>query len=79
MFKLLPLLGLIVKHLFFDNKSEYDIMSPKFNARKVIILLLMSMSIFMNVKLADNIIKLTKINKVLLSAQFECHNLNNKK
>lgn len=48
MINIIKLLFYLLRELIFDNKEEYDFRSSKFNTRKFIVLILVTMSFVIN-------------------------------
>lgn len=48
MLNLIKLVFYLMRELIFDNKEEYDFKSSKFNTRKFIVLLIVTMSFIIN-------------------------------
>lgn len=48
MLNIIKLVFYLLRELIFDNKEEYDFKSSKFNARKYIVLILVTLSFILN-------------------------------
>ncbi len=66
LFKTLKVLYYVLRELVFDNKEEYDFNSPKFNARKFIVTMMMLFSFSLNTWLLYRFTVVAMNNVVLL-------------
>lgn len=62
-------IGVFILELFFTSKEEYDIKSPKFNPRKIILLTVFFCSLVVNILLLSMV---GRVGKSLLELDQQC-------
>lgn len=76
MFRMITMLAYFLRELIFDSKEEYNFRSRRFNARKVLIFILISCSFLTSILLTNRLYKLALENIELREEIRKCEEKN---